>query len=359
MSIEDKDVESLKYIIDHAPVTISWVTKDLVYLGVNQVLSEICGLAPEEFIGEKVGFMTDQGFFFEFSKELFDSPLEMIEKEIYVQMNDQERFFHLQGKKYDNGNKAIVIGSEITELKEAQGQALANEKMAMVGEMTASIVHDISNPLTTIAARVSGLKKIDFGKNEELKTEVLNVADQIQLAEQRVARLVNAMRNFSRQSRQEPFAWHNVSVIVKESIELCQGKIQSLPNLHIEIDGDPEMEIFCRDLEISQVIVNLISNAIDAICENPVLLEGQYSWILIKWKKLSHIMNISVTDSGPGIPDAIKGKILTPFFSTKPKGKGTGLGLSLSQNIARDHGGNLFLDKTSKQTRFILSLPQK
>lgn len=109
---------------------------------------------------------------------------------------------------------------------------------------------------------------------------------------------------------------------------------------------------------MSQVILNLISNAIDAIESRPEGdKENSEKWIKIHGELDKHLLRLFVVDSGPGIPAAIRDRIMNPFFTTKEVGKGTGLGLSLSKGIAEDHGGDLILDSSAPHTSFILELP--
>jgi C4-dicarboxylate-specific signal transduction histidine kinase len=88
------------------------------------------------------------------------------------------------------------------------------------------------------------------------------------------------------------------------------------------------------------------------------VLEREERWIKLEVQDKGSLFEISVTDSGPGIPKDVARKIMSPFFTTKPPGKGTGLGLSISSNIMTDHGGSLALDSNSPNTRFVLTLPK-
>jgi C4-dicarboxylate-specific signal transduction histidine kinase len=111
-------------------------------------------------------------------------------------------------------------------------------------------------------------------------------------------------------------------------------------------------EVECHPSQISQVLLNLLNNAYDAALAQPD------RWIELDARDQGSLVEISVTDSGPGIPRELARKIMDPFFTTKPPGKGTGLGLSISSNIMTDHGGSLSLDQNSPHTRFVMSLPK-
>lgn len=107
----------------------------------------------------------------------------------------------------------------------------------------------------------------------------------------------------------------------------------------------------CRGVQISQVLLNLLNNAFDAI---ELLPE---KWIKLDAMKMEDTIVIHVTDSGHGIPEEEREKIFQPFYTTKPIGKGTGLGLSLSRKIVQDHKGTLTLDTNSAHTRFVIKIP--
>ncbi|MBY0315470.1 MAG: GHKL domain-containing protein [Bdellovibrionales bacterium] len=118
-----------------------------------------------------------------------------------------------------------------------------------------------------------------------------------------------------------------------------------------ETSGD--IKIQCRSVEISQVFLNLLDNAFDAIHQ----LEEK--WVRVELRDLDESIEMSFTDSGWGIPECLKDKIMQPFFTTKEVGKGTGLGLSIAHGIIEAHQGQLFLDSTSTHTRFAVRLPKQ
>ena len=112
-----------------------------------------------------------------------------------------------------------------------------------------------------------------------------------------------------------------------------------------------DLKIFTKKGQLSQIIVNLIDNAIDA------LNDVDDKWVEIKVLKKDSKIIISITDSGPGIPSELKDKVLLPFFTTKAVGKGSGMGLSVSLGIIQSMGGDLWLDKKSPHPKFVIELP--
>lgn len=115
-----------------------------------------------------------------------------------------------------------------------------------------------------------------------------------------------------------------------------------------DIEG---LKIEGRPAQLSQVILNLISNAVDAIMHQPE------KWVELKITLQNEMIIFSVTDSGNGIPKEVAEKIMQPFFTTKEIGKGTGLGLSISKGIVEDHQGKFYYDENCKNTRFCVEIP--
>jgi C4-dicarboxylate-specific signal transduction histidine kinase len=105
-------------------------------------------------------------------------------------------------------------------------------------------------------------------------------------------------------------------------------------------------------VQISQVLLNLISNACDAIAER------DEKWIRIGAERKNGLVSIYVMDSGTGIPETVREKMFQPFFTTKEIGKGTGLGLSISTGILDAHNGSLSIDSTKPNTCFVVQLPE-
>ncbi len=132
---------------------------------------------------------------------------------------------------------------------------------------------------------------------------------------------------------------------------LCAERFKN-NGVQIDAKGICDTTVFCRETQISQVILNLLNNAFDAT------QEFEQRWIKIAAEVTPNSMvQISVTDSGKGIAKEHQDKIMLPFFTTKALGKGTGLGLSISLGIMEANKGKIYLDKTCTNTRFILELP--
>jgi signal transduction histidine kinase len=119
----------------------------------------------------------------------------------------------------------------------------------------------------------------------------------------------------------------------------------------LQIRGPEDVILECRPAEISQLLINLISNSIEAL-ENSIEKK-----ILIAWSYLGDNLVLSVSDTGPGVPENLRECLMRPFFTTKAVGQSAGLGLSISKKICESHGGTLEFQAQSQQTEFVITLP--
>ncbi len=167
----------------------------------------------------------------------------------------------------------------------------------------------------------------------------------------RIVKIIKGLKTISRNGEKDPFETIEINQIIEDCKELCYQKFLT-NSVELNLNIRTGMKIQCRPTEMSQVIINLLNNAFDAIEKLPE------KWITIETKLFNQeTVDIIVTDSGNGIPLEIRDKLMTPFFTTKAAGKGTGIGLNLSQKILHAHGGSISIDDTCKNTRFVIRLP--
>jgi C4-dicarboxylate-specific signal transduction histidine kinase len=141
--------------------------------------------------------------------------------------------------------------------------------------------------------------------------------------------------------------------IIEDALSVCTESLAQLGiDLHLKLPDEPCL-CLCRPLQISQVLLNLIQNAKDAIQS----LDTRWIEIAIRPDKQNFV--IQVKDSGVIRDPEILARIGQPFFTTKPAGKGTGLGLSISRKIMAAHGGSIELDKEASSTTFVMQLPRE
>lgn len=226
-----------------------------------------------------------------------------------------------------------------TEKKLAESQArVKNERLAGIGEIAASMAHNIKNPLGTIRSSADIVKRNSKGTSKEID-EVLTRMDR---AIERMSLQIEDVLNFVRIT---PLIENLVST--KTLLETAVEAIDIPKKIKVEVN-DTELSLKCDPKKIEIVLINIILNAIQAIGDT----EGT---IKIKTREESGHVIIEIEDSGPGIPEQIFPKIFGPLVTTKEKG--TGLGLSTCKNIIEQHGGTISVK--NHPTTFIIKIPLK
>ncbi|SMF39650.1 signal transduction protein with periplasmic or extracellular sensor domain [Pseudobacteriovorax antillogorgiicola] len=225
-------------------------------------------------------------------------------------------------------------------------------RLSSLGEMAGSIAHEINNPLTIISGYVSMLRR-------GLKTKSLPepqmeyIGERVESTIERITTIIQGLLRLSRDTQKEKLKVQAVNPIVKDALAICREKFSSRGiDIRMTI-ADEALLAPCKPVEIGQVVINLLNNAYDEV------IKHTSPWVEVCLKAHEDKVILTVTDSGLGIPEHLRPKLLEPFFTTKPLGKGTGLGLSISRAIAEDHQGRLYLDEQWPNTRFVLELPSK
>jgi PAS domain S-box-containing protein len=226
---------------------------------------------------------------------------------------------------------------------------VAASKLSSLVEMAGGIAHEINNPLAIIIGQASRIRR--RYERGILDTDKLgDDLGRIESTAQRIAKIVRGLRSFSRSSENDPMEVTTVTDIIDDTLELCQEKFR-VHAIELILDVASDIRINCRRSQIAQLLMNLLSNAYDAVDD----LSNK--WIKVEAYTNDDWITIEVSDSGEGIDPAIREKIMQPFFTTKEQGRGTGLGLSISQGISEDHGGSLRLEPNAEHTTFIVRLP--
>jgi signal transduction histidine kinase len=263
----------------------------------------------------------------------------------------------------------------VRELKSTQSQLIQSEKMALLGELTAGIAHEIQNPLNF----VNNFSEVSIELLEELKTEAGNgnkeevAAIAGDLAQnlgkilhhgKRADNIVKGMLQHSRagSGQKEPT---DINTLADEYLRLAYHGLRAKDksfNAELVTQFDPALpKINMVPQDIGRVLLNLLTNAFYAVQQRRKTAGPDYkpTVTLSTFKPTTGGLGIKVKDNGTGIPENIKEKIMQPFFTTKPTGEGTGLGLSMSYDIiVKAHGGTLSINtKEGEYTEFIIMIP--
>jgi len=264
---------------------------------------------------------------------------------------------------YDEAGKLTKlcgVATDITRQKQAElllesqkSQMLATAKMSSLGEMAAGIAHEVNNPLTIINLLSTQLRERIKHGNPVSTEEMIDRLTRIEKTTERIARIVNGLRTFSRDGTADPIQKTKLETIITDTLNLCTERFKG-HSVHLSIGEIPDdLSIECKPIQISQVLLNLLNNAFDAVST----LEDR--WVRVEIVDRDNRILIQVTDSGQGIQSEVANRLFQPFFTTKEAGKGTGLGLSISRGIVEDHAGTLSVDGTKKNTCFVIDIPKK
>ncbi len=254
---------------------------------------------------------------------------------------------------WDENNQAVrMIGThtDITSLKKAQVRLTETAKLSALGEMAGGIAHEINNPLAIIATNSVLMKLLLENPEKTDNKKLLESVNTIERTVKRISKIVDGMRQLLRNQGKKVFKEHSTHEVIDKSLALCTEKIKS-KCIELKVNTAEDTLIYCNLTQITQVLINLISNSIDAIEDSST------PWLQIETRTGRNSTQIVVTDSGPGIPLKHQKKLFEPFYSTKDVTKGTGLGLSISREILENHGGTLFLNVDCPNTSFIIELP--
>ncbi|EGW21471.1 trifunctional serine/threonine-protein kinase/ATP-binding protein/sensor histidine kinase [Methylobacter tundripaludum] len=215
-----------------------------------------------------------------------------------------------------------------TKLQENQEHMLQMEKLSALGTLVGGVAHEINNPLMGI------MNFVEFAADRSTDEKSKEVLDQALQQIHRIKKIVSNMLLFIH-TRSVPSGNCQVAEVIKQTQLLLEGEL-SKNGIAVEVDAANDLPaIRCSADSLQQILVNLIINARDA------LADSRQPQIKIIVRPMEEMLELSVTDNGPGIPQDIQSKIFDPFFTTKPPGKGTGLGLSVIRRLVQDVGGNI------------------
>lgn len=350
-----------KAVIDHVPsmIYIKDANKQMTYSLMNPACQKIFAVTEDQVLGKKDSeFLPPK-----LAEYLHESDLKAFSSMDVTKIEKQEietpigrRFFTVyKVPVFDDLKRPKLVVSimrDITEnvqiqesLEQERMKSFHNAKLATMGEMSAGIAHEINNPLAVIAAAIAL-----FSQAKDLPEKYATKIKIVVRSIERISKIIKNLKKFSRYNETTVFSFVPIKTIVSDCLEMIDTKAQTMA-VKIANSVQHDISIFCSDLEVEQVLINLINNSIDAVRNIPE-----------KWIEISSIENqgqiiIRVKDSGRGISPEIESKLFNPFFTTKPPGEGTGLGLSISKEILNRHHASIRLNQEMSNTCFEISFP--
>ncbi len=361
---------------------------------VNQALVDLLGRSEESLIGRPFQSLLTadclhlaQGFAERIRKDAVHDcavSLAAASEEVPLAMNCTARYdprgrlvgMVLIGRPVGELRRAYqALNRAHAELKDAQRQLVAAEKMASLGRLVAGVAHELNNPISFVYGNVHALGRyrdrllaycqaVDASDPpqslKDLKAElrIERLLDDLDPlirgtleGAERVRDVVSDLRRFSSGQQGERAVFDLVHVVrtAVHWVTKSQGS-----GLTLDLDLPQRLEIKGHAGQIHQVVMNLVQNALDAVAGRP---EPRIA-VRLEAGPPGRV-RLTVEDNGPGIPDAHQSRVFDPFFTTKPVGQGTGLGLSISFGIAADHGGVLSAESVpGSGARLVLELPE-
>ncbi len=312
------------------------------------------------------------------------SPMELLSQNLKLEQIVEQKTDTLQRQGED-------LRRALRELQLTQARLLQAQKLESVGHLAAGIAHEINSPTQFISSNVSFLEDsfldikslVDTFREvmqaiangtanaetarkaakhleelgwDYLEQEIPTAFQQTKEGIRRVTTIVQAMKEFSHPGSKEK-AFQDLNKILETTITIARNEWKYCAE--IVTDYDPDLpRVFCLGDEIGQVFLNILINATHAIAAKNTDT-SQKGTITITTRHFPEYAEVSMEDTGSGIPENIWGKIFDPFFTTKGVGKGTGQGLAISHDVIKNkHGGNLFFTSTpGKGTVFTIQLP--
>lgn len=274
---------------------------------------------------------------------------------------------------HELAERNLELEDAMARLGEAQARLVAHEKLSALGRMLAGLSHELNNPLNVIMnnlapvrehadalgatlrlARAPGTTAADLEQawhERELDWRLDDLGDALagmDAASNHMLQIHQDLRAFIRGDVHGPVE-ADVGAGLHATAALVARRVPA--DVTVEVDVAPLPAISCRPGQLNQVWLNLVQNALDAV--------GPEGRVTLQARALADHLEVSVSDSGPGIDPEIRGRLFEPFATTKPPGKGTGLGLAISYQIVELHGGRLYLDETHRGgARFVVELPR-
>jgi two-component system NtrC family sensor kinase len=352
-------------IIDSLPVSLYVVDRDMRIVAWNRN-REVggSGMTRGQVLGRNVFQVFDRQprrrIEDEFTDVFRTGQIVGLEQETWVEGSKKHWKINKIPMRVDNAEvtHVITVGEDITDQKKMNDAVIHAEKLASIGRLAAGVVHELNNPLATIAACAEALKtRLDHIQDDESRKDFSEYLEIMREEAFRCKTINNSLLDFSHQRQTEKMQG-DINQIIDQTLLLIKhhpklGKMRVIKDLASSL-----APVYVNEGQMKQIFIALISNACDAMEATGTLTIRTLWWQ--NSEKEGRSVCAEFTDTGCGISASDLPKIFDPFFTTKPLGRGTGLGLSVCYGIVSEHGGKIEVDSiegTGSTVRVLLPVP--
>lgn len=340
-------------LVNSLPTPAFWVNEELTIMDVNESFLLFLEKPREEVIGTNLRSYSFLNLlqYFDNLDILRGRDVTIIDHLMITRFKKSIRFII---KEFSNSKSFLIIGVDLSHdyyreetREETRHQQEESTRFMLLGQMASGVAHEVNNPLAIIQGTLAHIKR-DIEKSHLSldKDALLNKISRGERSIDRIAMIIRGLKYLSKSDHQVPLERIELKQIILNALDLVTDKLK-VNDIKLTTNNlEKKLYINCYPVKITQVLINLIINSIEAIAN---LKER---WITLTCEEDAGSIFIVVTDSGKGIPKDLHQKIMTPFFTTKPVGQGVGLGLSTSKMIIHDHGAELIYDDEAPNTTF-------
>lgn len=350
-------------LFDHAPVGYIMLDRRGYVLNVNATGAQLLRTTPLRMKGAPLGIHVakqDIPCFFDHVHRAFESNKTVVDELTMKSLDGHTIEARLTSRVHREKNSADtlcrVAVADLNAQRRAEAESRAHRealahatRLSTLGEMATGIAHELGQPLAAIKMYAAAMGQLLDGESIE-KTELTEIVYKISQQADRAVETIQGIRRFA---RKEPpsLQFENVRAMIVMALNVMAPELRTA-GVAVEVTGAELIpRVYVDHTLVEQVLINLLHNGVEAIAG------GREGRISITMHSLSRdLVEVAVTDNGPGIPEDQRDKLFVPFQSCKPKG--LGVGLSLSRSMIESLGGSLWLDSSSSAgTTFKLTLP--
>ncbi|MCC7495710.1 MAG: PAS domain S-box protein [Fimbriimonadaceae bacterium] len=344
----------MRMAMESAPVGIAYLQGPAGQVTrANRMMAGMCGVEPDELVGTHFSGCLehdDQAAFDEVYREACEQGCGTWDG-CHLRRADGGLLpvsVTLGRIEYADGQRLVqVIAKDITRRMRLQSQLVEQEKLAAIGQLASGVAHELRNPIGIIASAIYDLDEILDAKSADVVEDLSIARDEIA----RVQEIINNVLDFARASSQDR-EWVDLGALLDQTVALLR-KSMATRDIEVTVRAAAVPEVWANRGALRQVALNLITNSYQATAEG-----GAVAVVLERLDE-EHVQ-LTVRDTGEGIPKEVLSRIFNPFFTTKAPGRGTGLGLSIVASTVREHAGEI--DVSSERgvgTTFRIKLPRR